>query len=398
MQYQKPNTLFYKSVQGASWLIAKLIFRRKFLRNEIKGKKGPFVVIANHQAALDFVNLIGATSRPMSFVISKSFFTTLPAQGLLKHMGMIPKQQFQTSVKDLKKMKAVIDHGQPLVIYPAGLMCEDGLSTPIPAATYKFLKWIDADVYVARAQGSYFVMPKWSKGFRPGRTYMDIYQLISKEELKTMPLETVRKMADEALLYDAYREQEALQVSYSKGNVVRGLENVLYICPDCGKEFTITAVADDTLRCNHCGFTATSDKMGFLTTNTQPLRYISDWSRKIYNAQKEKFLSGEDAQLQTAVEIRMVHPKKHKFTPVGCGQLLLDQEGFHLSGTIDGEERTIDLPICGPTLPFSPGRHLELQDGGTIYRCLPEQGHLVMKFVNTAKILYELKNPEKAPA
>jgi hypothetical protein len=50
----------------------------------------------------------------------------------------------------MKKMKAVVEAGQPLAIYPAGLMCEDGLSTPIPKATYKFLKWMNVDVYMAR--------------------------------------------------------------------------------------------------------------------------------------------------------------------------------------------------------------------------------------------------------
>ncbi len=397
MLYQKPNLLFYKFVQFASWVVSKSVFRRKFLRNEIKGKKGPFVVIANHQAALDFMNLIGATSRPMSFVISKSFYSTLPAQGLLKYMGMIPKQQFQTSVKDLKKMKSVIDHGQPLVIYPAGLMCEDGLSTPIPAATYKFLKWMDADIYVARAQGSYFVMPKWTRGFRPGRTYMDVYQLFSREELRSASLETIRQKADEALLYDAYREQEQLQVRYKNGQVIQGLENVLYICPQCGHEFTITAAFPNTLQCSQCGFSAVSDQMGFLQTTGTPLRYISDWSRQIYQIQKQRFLSGQDAQLDADVEIRMVHPKKHKFTAVGSGSLRLDADGFHLYGTLHGQEAAIDLPITGPTLPFSPGKHLELQDGGTIYRCVPKQAHLVMKFVNIAKILYELKSVKKAP-
>ena len=78
-------------------------------------------------------------------------------------MGVIPKQQFQTTVTDMKNMKAVVEAGQPLVIYPAGLMCEDGLSTPVPKATYKFLKWMNVDVYMARTEGSYFVMPKWSK-------------------------------------------------------------------------------------------------------------------------------------------------------------------------------------------------------------------------------------------
>ena len=68
MHYKKPNLLCYRIAQIAAWLVATFVFRRKILRNEIKGKKGPFVVIANHQAALDFVNLIGATRRPMSFV------------------------------------------------------------------------------------------------------------------------------------------------------------------------------------------------------------------------------------------------------------------------------------------------------------------------------------------
>ena len=177
MKYRKPNWFCYRIAQIVSWFVAAVLFRRKILRNEIKGVKGPFVVIANHEAALDFVNLIGTTYRRMTFVISKSFFSTLPIQGFLKKLGVIPKQQFQTSADDLKRMKRVVDAGQPVVIYPAGLMCEDGMSTPIPAATYKFLKWLGVDVYVARTQGTYFVMPKWSKKMRPGRTYIDIYKL-----------------------------------------------------------------------------------------------------------------------------------------------------------------------------------------------------------------------------
>ena len=104
MKYKKPNLFCYRIAQIAAWLVATFIFRRKFQRNEIKRKQGPFVVIANHQAALDFVNLIGATHRPMSFVISNSFFNTLPIRGFMEKMGVIPKQQFQTAVRDMKRM------------------------------------------------------------------------------------------------------------------------------------------------------------------------------------------------------------------------------------------------------------------------------------------------------
>ena len=72
-------------------------------------------------------------------------------------------------------MKAVVEEKGILVIYPAGLMCEDGLSTPIPNATFRFLQWMHADVYMAKTYGTYFCTPKWSKKRRRGRTYLDVY-------------------------------------------------------------------------------------------------------------------------------------------------------------------------------------------------------------------------------
>ena len=391
MKHSKPNRFCYKLAQIVSWFVATFVFKRKFVRNEIKDKDGPFVVIANHQAAWDFVNLIGARAKPMTFVISKSFYSSLPIQGFLRKMGVIPKQQFQTNTADLKKMKAVVDRGDPLVIYPAGLMCEDGLSTPIPGATYKFLKWMDTDIYVARTQGTYFVMPKWGKGLRPGRTYMDIYKLFSKEELQALPLEEVQQKADAALLYDAYREQEELKVRYRNNRDIRGLEHVLYMCPECGKEFTISVQGEDTLCCSNCDFEAVSDEFGFLQTEKGQLRYVSDWSKMIYAAQKQKLVSGAENSLSSNVEIRMVDEKKHKFVTVGSGDLRLQKGELCLTGTIHGEETQVVIPVGSvPTLPFSPGKYLELQDGNRIYRCLPEQGCLVMKFINMLKIWYRL--------
>ena len=62
-----------------------------------------------------------------------------------------------------------------------------------------------------------------------------------------------------------------------------------------------------------------------------------------------------------------------------------------------GEKRQVVIPAGNvPTLPFAPGRYLELQDGNRIYRCLPEKGALVMKFINMLKIWYELGRAEKA--
>lgn len=403
MHYKKPDLLCYRIAQIAAWLVATFIFRRKILRNEIKGKKGPFVVIANHQAALDFANLICANRRPMSFVISNSFFNTLPIRGFLTKMGVIPKQQFQTTVRDMKRMKAVIDQGEPIVIYPAGLMCEDGLSTPIPSATYKFLKWLDADVYVAKTSGTYFAMPKWTSGFRPGRTHLDIYKLFSREELKNLDMVQVKDRAEEALLFDAYREQEIFKVKYSNGSDVRGLEHVLYQCPHCLAEFSMEAAEKDRLRCSACGYEHRSDEYGFLykvSSHGQEVRYVSDWSLGIYGRLKEKLLSGEIADLSTPVTIRMIDYDKKKFLDVGHGTLSLNARQFTIDGVIREQPVSLAVSIAGvPTLPFKPGKYLEVQDGSDIYRCVLEDGRLVMKFINMVKIFHELsQNKERNTA
>ena len=398
MHYTKPNILHYRIAQAASLLVSAVIFRKKQLRNEIKGVHGPFVVIANHGAALDFVNLIGAASRPMSFVISNSFYSTLPIKGFLDKMGVLPKQQFQTTADDLKRMKAVIQNGQPLVIYPAGLMCEDGLSTPIPVATYKFLKWLDADVYVARSQGSYFVMPKWSKGMRRGKTTMDIYRLFTREELAAASLETVKEKTDEAIVFDSYREQEQLQIPYRKGDDLSGLEHVLYQCPHCGEEYAMAAEGS-RLYCRSCGTAHTADTMGFLHKAEGPgeeIRYVSDWSHRIFDTLKAQYRQGTAAPMTAETSIHMVDPEKNKFLEAGSGTVTLDGDKFLLEGTLKGEPFCLSVSVAGvPTLPFSPGKYFELQHGKTIYRCVLKDGRPVMKFINTVKLQFQLSQEQR---
>ena len=400
MRYRKPNPYLYKGAQAVSWLVSTFIFKRKILRNEIKDKEGPFVVIANHQAALDFVNIIGLTRRPMTFVISNSFYNSLPVNGILNKLGVIPKQQFQTSTGDMKKIKAVIDEGQPLVIYPAGLMCEDGISTPIPRATYKFLKWLKADVYVARTSGTYFVMPKWTSGLRAGRTYMDVYKLFSKEELAEASLETVQQKTEEALLFDAYREQEKYLVEYKDSDNIENLENVLYMCPNCLSEFTMKVKNKNTIYCTACGYAEESDKFSFLHRKGnigRELRYVSDWSRLIFQRLKEKLANDIDSRLSAETKIHMLDFQKHKFAEVGEGTVSLSRKHFLLEGRINGEPVSLTVPIRNvPTLPFSPGKQIEIQDGGTIYRCVLKDGRLAMKFINMVKAFYELENAVKA--
>ncbi len=400
MNYTKPKKIYYRLAQVVSYLFTTCVFKRKILRNEIKGVKGPYVVIANHQAAYDFVSLIGLNHRPMSFVISNSFYQSLPIKSFLDKMGVIPKQQFQTGTSDLMKIRAVIQAGEPVVIYPAGLMCEDGLSTPIPSATSKLLKWLGVDVYMAKISGTYFAMPKWTSGFRPGKTTIDVYKLFSKEEIKTMDDKTLKEKTEQALLFDAYREQEVLKVKYKNGSNLNGIENVLYSCPHCDSEFTVKVKDNNVLYCQHCGYSLKSDEYGFLHKNGgigEEIRYVSDWSRRIYHKLKEKISKGVETIITSPTAIHMINNKTNKYEKAGQGTITLTQQGFLFSGELNNELTELNIPIQNlPTLPFSPGRYFEIQEGKNIYRCVLEDGKLAMKFINMVKIFFELNNTKQA--
>ena len=391
---KKYSKFWYKFAQIATKIIVGMWFKRKFIRNEVKGKKGPFVIIANHQTALDFANLMGVTREHISFVISNSFFSTNPLNNQMAKAGMIPKQQFQTGVGDLKRMRSVIDNGGILALYPAGLMCEDGRSTPIPVATYKFLQWLRADIYMARSIGAYFVMPKWSKKKRPGRTLLDVYKLFDKDELRDMPLDEVKRRTDEALLFDAYREQERYKFKYKDCETIEGIEEVLYRCPCCTEKYSMAVKDTNTIYCKACGFAERSDEYGFLHKVSEvgeEIRYVSDFAEEIYSKVRKEVASGELGEISCKVKIQMIDYEKRKFEEVGYGTLGINKEYVSIKGEVKGETLDVSVQTAAfPSLPFGPGKYVEVQRGEDIYRCYPENPHSVMELVNVVKAHYEI--------
>lgn len=389
---KKPSVFYYGLFRILSLILSKFAFNLKVQRNEIKNKKGPFLVIANHESFIDFINLAACNRNRMHFVVSNSFYQSLPINPILKRTGVIPKQQFQTTMEDLKKMKRVLDDKMPLVIYPAGLMSEDGISTPIPKGTGKLLKWFNCDVYVAKIKGSYFTNPKWSKaGFRKGKVTLDIYKLYEKGQCAHLSEEELFKTVDDVLKYDCYEYQEKDLIVYRKHKNIKGLENVLYQCPKCNKEFSMIT-EKNKLICTCCNNTAISDKYGLLhKENADSIVYkrVSDWARFIKTSLYKEVINNQDFIIESDARVSMINYKKHKFVDVGEVHVSLQRSCFKLKGIINNEPfekeiSTYDLFI----LPFSPGKFFEIQNQKDIYRIYLKDGRHVTKWLHVLKAIF----------
>lgn len=394
-KYKKPNWFIYKIFYLASKLVSKVKLNLKVLRNETKEEKGSFVVLCNHAAALDFIPACVALKRRVHFVVSNAFYQTLSVRPLLKSVGVIPKNQFQTSVKDMKLMRTVIDNDMPLVIYPAGLMTENGVGTPIPQSTGKALKWFAKNVYVAKVKGTYLTTPKWSKLWRKGETSIDVYKLFSDQDLKELTDEQVQKRIEEELAFDEYQSQKENPIAFDKGDNIQGLENVLFVCPHCGEQFSFNSTSFSTLTCSKCGYSVKANKYGLFEQNGDiPLVYdsVSEWSKAIEKDSKQEMLK-EDFCLSSNAQLQVLNVKKHKFIPKGDCFITLNKNEIVLTFKIDNEkiEKKFITKLY-PTLPFKPGQHFDLQDGQDIYRIVLQDGKQVIKWITAVKLFYKEQN------
>lgn len=395
--YNQIKPLSYVIGKVGSWIFSKFFLKLKVLRNDIPKKDGRRkVVICNHESFYDFMAVITAIKGPMHMVTSSSMIRSLPICEMIKKFGVIDKNQFQTLPSDMKKMKAVLDDGKTLVLFPAGVMPEGGYSTPIPSATAKTLRWFNADVYVANIRGTYLTKPKWSKIMRKGKTSIEIYKLASAEEFTSLSVEDADKLIGANLYFDAYKNNLQDKIKFKNGSNAEGLENVVFKCPNCNKDYSIVSENQSELRCVECGYSVKMDDMGILHPNGDiPLVYslVSDWHRFVEKSVFERVKNDENFALKTEADVYKINDKKHRFEKVGSATVILDKENFEINGKVNNEDfKKVIFAKNLPLLPSVPGKHFDIQDGADIYRIYPKEPKIVIEWILSLKAIYKLSH------
>ena len=392
---RKPNIFVYGLFRFLSKLFAKFKFKLKCTRNDLKGIKGPAIILGNHGTALDFVNLTSVLKQRVNYVISNSYYQTLPFKPIINKVGLIPKQQFQTLPADLKAIKEVIDFNGIVGMYPAGLMTENGKTTPIPKATGKFLKWLNCDIYIAFSFGAYLTSPKWGKVKRKGRTDLEIKKILSKEELNRKTVEEIDQLLNDNLIFDEYKTNKEKKYKFKNGDNLEGLENILYICPNCKKEFTLDVVNKNKLVCNHCGYSVIADEYSQIHSDDLIVSDISDWFTWIENKRTQEIIDNPNFTLESKCKIFMLNYKKGKYIESGSGIIKLNNSNFIIEGITNGCNCIKEISYTQfASLPFKSGYNFDIQDGKDIYRISLENGREVIKWVATIRSLHRINNNE----
>lgn len=146
-----------------AWCITRIMYRMKVRGHENIPADGPAVLVCNHVTYVDWLILAAGVKRPLRFVMDHSFYKGWLLRTLLNQAKVIPiasaKENPETLQRAFERMKAELDAGEVVCIFPEGKLTYDGAMNPFKPGIERMIKDTPVPVVpmaLRNVWGSYF--------------------------------------------------------------------------------------------------------------------------------------------------------------------------------------------------------------------------------------------------
>ena len=196
---------------------------------------------------------------------------------------------------------------------------------------------------------------------------------LTREQVKALSVAEIKQGVEQRLYYDEFVWiKDRPKQRYRSRRMAEGLENILTVCPVCGRKHAIVTKANKVF-CEGCGYLTSVDERYQFTGNFR-FENLAGW----YDWQKE-LLAKEIARnpefaLESKVELRLPGDGNGLTRPAGQGVCRLDRNGLVYGGTRDGE--AVELAFSMEKiyrLLFGAGENFEIYNGTEILYFVPEE-------------------------
>lgn len=354
--------------------------------SETKDISAPYIMIVNHGAHIDsFIMYHTLFPKNTPFVLGASnLMSNRLRKKLLTRGGVISKLQCRSDIKATRTMFSVVKNGYPLVLYPQGRLPSAGEGKEVDLSIAKLVKKMNVPVLGFKIEGSSLVSPKWAKKDRKGYVSVKTKVLFNKKELQDSSLEEIRdKINKDVLVYNDYDANLINNNTYISKNKALGLENILYICPKCGRKYT-TYTKSNHILCS-CGLDLILDKYSMFKVNPY-FNHINSW----FNYQLDivnKEVSSSSYTLTSKVKLEVL-VKNKLYKKNNNGIVVLDKTGLTYSGTYLKENKTFTIPISElSSLPYTCNNNFETAYNGDLIKFIPINKRSVTEFSICAEAL-----------
>ncbi len=351
-QLKQPPTLIYRLLGG----IWRILFQKKYgveytYEADPRKDNGPHIVVSNHASRADYIFTgLPLLPKTYNFVAGHNEFYRSHLAGVFGLLQVIPKKNFTPDIYTIKQVNRILSSGGRIVIFPEGMSSISGANQPVAIGTGKFIKHFAVPVYYTKIQGGYLTSPKYNLKDRYGKVKVTIGQMFTQKELETLTPEEIEERLNEKLYHDDYAWNRQEKIPFKNdGNLAKDLGTLLYYCPKCGREHTMTGEGMK-FYCTACGNGATLDDTYAMTplddTCVIPATQ-TDWfdlqrSRAKVAVSAPDFELKEEVELGTLPKYKMLKDQKTSEI-VGKGVITLNKNGLTYEGTRNGEAFSFHL-------------------------------------------------------
>lgn len=361
----KANPLLYAFIYAVFKRKYTKKYRISFDKDIVKDIKGPAIVVATHTSDADHI-LSALTLYPIrpTYVVSEHFMHNPSTARLLKLVHVITKKMFTPDVSTILNIMRAKSENAVIVIFPEGRLSCYGHTLSVADGTAELIKKLGVDLYAWKAEGAYLTFPKWrEKGDdRIGKINASVKLLLSAEEVASKDVSKIKEITESAILHD---DELAMQgIEYECDDIARGVDKILFKCPKCMKEGTITA-GENHIRCE-CGLDATLDS--FYRLHGAPFDRINEWFEW-----QQASIDTENESLTSKARLGCCKEDGFMDGYAGEGNIYLDKDVFRLSGTLHGER--IDFSVKPEKIgafPITPSDHFDVYHNGNLIYVYPE--------------------------
>ena len=363
---------------GAAYAIMKPKYVKKYHVNFdndiVKRIKGPAIVVATHTSDVDHI-LSALTLYPIrpTYIVSEHFMHNPSTAGLLKLMHVIPKKMFTPDVSTIVNIMRAKKENAVIVIFAEGRLSCYGHTLPIADGTAELIKKLGVNLYAWKAEGAYLTFPKWrDKGDdRIGRINASVKLLLTADEVAEKSVEEIRNITADAILNDDELAMDG--VEYKCADIAKGVDRILFKCPKCRREGTITA-GGGHIKCD-CGLDATLDS--FYKLHDAPFERVNEW----FDWQQAS-IDTENEKMTTKARLGCCKDDGFMDAEAGEGEVYLDKDIFKLCGTLHGEKIEFSMkPEQITAFPVTPGEHIDIYYKGRLIYIYPENSQMTVKWV-----------------
>ena len=361
----KPNPLLYALVYAALKRKYTKKYNITFDKSIVKDIKGPAIVVATHTCDADHI-LSALTLYPVrpTYIVSEHFMHIPSSARLLKLMHVITKKMFTPDVSTIMNIMRAKSENAVIVIFPEGRLSCYGHTLPVADGTAELIKKLGVDLYVWKAEGAYLTFPKWrEKGDdRIGKINASVKLLLSADEVMDKSVCEIKEITEKAIMHDDELAMEG--VEFKCDNMARGLDKILFKCPKCNREGTITTEGNHII-CD-CGLDATLDCTYKLSG--APFERVNEWFEWQQNS-----IDVENEKICTRARLGCCKEDGFMDSEAGEGEVCIDKDFFRLSGIMHGEpiDFTVKTEKIG-AFPISPGDHFDIYHNGKLIYVYPE--------------------------